>query len=138
MFFGKHDRNRKLHPDCRRIRNTRSFHRHDFIDAAAPIQSGNLLRHFFQKHGVDLMIEKTADLENIAGQYFALAENLFFQCFHTATPNKRKKTDTWRNCPISNRFSVPFGNRKTSLSIVVRLGGTVETSEPDNQTYIDS
>ena len=55
----------------------------NLCDVIASKKTSNLLADLAEQHGIDVLIEKATNLEDISGEHLSIPQNLLFHLLHT-------------------------------------------------------
>ena len=78
-FFGEQYGDFQFAPRKNGDRNAGGFDGQNFVDPAPRVQTGDLFSHFLEKGYIQLMIEKTADFNDVPGENLPFFSDFFFE-----------------------------------------------------------
>ena len=81
-LFRENHRNAEILRGGKCDRDTRGFHRNDFVNLFIAEQTVKLFSHLSHDNGVDLMVQKVVDLQDAARKDDTVGKDLFFKQLH--------------------------------------------------------
>ncbi len=82
MLASEDDRHTQFQTGHHRRGNARGFDGNDLGHAGVGEQASELVTDQLHQRGIDLVVEKRVDFENLIGKHDAFFANLLMQCFH--------------------------------------------------------